>query len=291
MATPHRNLEASFSPNQPLRENAEILGTWTAILLAGERPGGDPLARELGVASKAMIQVAGKSMLKRVADALLAAPEIRRVVILAQRPSELLAGDTADLAEHPKVSFASSGNGIASSILAVAGSNVAPFPLLVTTADHALLTPEMLGEFLHSTGDCDLAIGVGERARLESRYPGNCRTWLKFSDGHYSGANLFALRNLKVAPALILWEGVEQDRKRALRLFSRFGPRLLFRALTRSIAFDRAIQRAGARLSLRAKPVVLSAPEAAIDVDKIADLKLADAVLAEREGSLRLHDD
>jgi len=263
-------------------QNAEILGTWTAILLAGERPGGDPLAKQLGAPSKALIVVGGQSMLKRVAGTLLAAPEIRRVVILAQEPEALMTGDAAGLADHPKVTLARSGAGIAASISAIAGTNTAPFPLLVTTADHALLTTDMLAEFLSATGDCDAAIGVGERSVLESRYPGNRRTWLKFPDGHYSGANLFALRNLKVAPALMLWEGVEQDRKRVLRLFSKFGPGLLFRALTRSITFPRAIERAGKRLSLRCKPVVLSAPEAAIDVDKLADLELAEAILGER---------
>ena len=194
-----------------------------------------------------------------------------------------MVGDTAALANHPKVLLASSGDGIAASILAIAGSDVAPFPLLVTTADHVLLTPEIVAEFLSATGDCDAAIGVGERSTLEGRYPSSRRTWLKFSDGQYSGANLFALRNLKVASGLVLWEGIEQDRKRVWRLFSRFGLRLLARALTRSITFSRAVQRAGAKISLRAKPVVLTAPEAAIDVDKLADFELAEAVLANRE--------
>jgi hypothetical protein len=180
------------------------------------------------------------------------------------------------------VALAASGARIAQSISAIAGSDLAPFPLLVTTADHVLLTRDMLAEFLAATGDCDVAIGVGERAALEGRYPGNRRTWLKFSDGHYSGANLFALRNLKVAPALMLWEGIEQDRKRVLRLFSRFGPALLLRAATRSISFAVAVRRAGARLSLRAKPIVLSAPEAAIDVDRLGDFELAERVLARR---------
>lgn len=249
------------------------------MLLAGERAGGDPLARHFGVPSKALIEVAGRSMLARVTETLLASPEIRRVVILAQRPEILMTGDAERFARHPKIILAESEDGIAASLSAIAGSDAAPFPLLITTADHVLLTPAIFAEFLAATGDCDVAIGVGERSTLESRYPGNRRTWLKFSDGQYSGANLFALRNLKAASALTLWESIEQDRKRVWRIFARFGPWLLLRALTRSITFSRAVQRAGARLSLRAKPVILSAPEAAIDVDKLADFELAQAVL------------
>jgi GTP:adenosylcobinamide-phosphate guanylyltransferase len=285
VATSPDSLGAAALRRAPAPQKAAVLGSWTAILLAGDRPRGDPLALYCGVPSKALIQVAGRSMLCRVADTLLAAPEIRRVVILAQQPRALMTGDTRELANHPKVALAQSGDGIAASISAIAGSDVAPFPLLVTTADHVLLTTEMLAEFLSATGDCDAAFGVGERATLESRYPESRRTWLKFSDGQFSGANLFALRNLKVASALALWESIEQDRKRVWRLFSRFGPHLLFRALTRSITFASAVEQAGARLSLRVKPVVLSAPEAAIDVDKLCDLELAGAVLASREAS------
>ena len=280
---PERRCSAPSS--LPSAKSADILGTWTAILLAGDRLGGDPLARHLGVPNKALIRVGGSTLLRRAADTLLATPEIRRLVILAQHPDALMIGDAAELAVHPKISLAVSGDGIASSISAIAGSALAPFPLLVTTVDHALLTPAMLAEFLSATGDCDVAVGVGERSVLESKYPGNMRTWLKFSDGHYSGANLFALRNLKAGAALGLWEGIEQDRKRVWKLFARFGPRLFVRALTRSIDFPQAMARAGEGLSLRAKPVVLSAPEAAIDVDELSDFELAERILASREGA------
>ncbi len=285
-ATSRRPPSAQTPPSAAASpRTADILGTWTAILLAGERPGGDPLARHFGVPGKALIRVGGRTLLRRVTETLLAAPEIRRVVILAQDPAALLVGDAAELAQHPKVALAAGGDGIAASISAIAGSALAPFPLLVTTVDHALLTPGMIAEFLSATGDCDAAVGVGERTLLEAAYPESRRTWLKFADGHYSGANLFALRNLKVAAGLSLWEGIEQDRKRVWKLFARFGPRLLARALTRSIDFGQAVERAGQRLSLRAKPVVLSAPEAAIDVDKLSDFELAERILADREGT------
>ena len=279
-------MDCTLSSNQsaatrfhPLLETSD---GWTAILLAGDRPGGDPLARHFGVARKALVAVAGQTMLGRVAATLLAAPQIGRVIILAQDPQALMVGDTVDLVRHPKIVLMPSGPGIAASISAIAGSATAPFPLLVTTADHVLLTEAMLAEFLANAADCDAAFGVGERRSMEARYPESRRTWLKFPDGHYSGANLFALRTVRVAPALTLWEGYEQDRKRPWKLFARFGPQLLLRALTRTITFPAAVRRAGTRLSLRVKPVILSAAEAMIDVDKLADLELAEAILISR---------
>ncbi len=254
-------------------------GGWTAIILAGQRPGIDPLAAHCGQNYKALIQVGGRSMLARVADALLAVPAVTRIVILAQEPERLLTGDAAPLKDEPRVALAPSQSGIAASIGAIAGSDIAPWPVLVTTADHALLTPAMVEEFLSETFGTDLAVAVGERRIVEAGYPQTRRTWLKFSDGHYSGANLFALRNAKVQPALILWSGVEQDRKKGLAIMSQFGPWLLLRALTRTISFADALTQAGRRLGLEARPVVMSQPEAVIDVDKPADLALAEEIL------------
>lgn len=262
---------------------------WTAILLAGQRPEGDPLAAHFGLASKALIPVAGTSMLRRVAETLLDTPEIGRVVILAQEPEALLTGDAAPLRAQPRILLARSGPGIATSIADVAGSAAAPWPVLVTTADNVLLTGATVSEFLAGATECDVAVGFGERRCVERSYPQTRRTWLRFADGAYSGANLFALRNAKVGAALALWAGIEHHRKKGWKLASRFGPRLLLRALTRSIGLADGLRRAGERLSIVARPVVLSAPEAAIDVDKLADLVLAEAILvkaAARSGTL-----
>ncbi len=219
-------------------------------------------------------------MLRRVADTLLDTPEIRRVVILAQDPEALLVGDAAPLRARPRIILARSCPGIATSIADVAGSADAPWPVLITTADHVLLTGAMVSEFLAGATDCDVAIGFGERATVEQCYPATRRTWLRFSDGQFSGANLFALRNAKVGAALALWAGIEQHRKKGWKLISRFGPRLLLRALTRSISLEAGLRRAGERISIAARPVILSAPEAAIDVDKLDDLALAEAILS-----------
>ena len=71
--------------------------------------------------------------------------------------------------------------------------------------------------------------------------------------------------------------------KKVFRLFWRFGPRLALRAATRTIGFAEAVRRAGDRLGLNAKLVVLSQPEAGIDVDKLSDYRLAELILLRRE--------
>jgi GTP:adenosylcobinamide-phosphate guanylyltransferase len=254
-------------------------GVWTALVLAGQRPGIDPLAAHFGLTYKALIPVAGRPMLARVVETLLASPSVGRIVVLAQEPEALRSALAAD----SKVSFAVSGSGIASSIDAQLKSGGLPWPVLVTTADHPLLTPQMVEAFTGAAQDCDLAIAMVERTTLLAAYPDNRRTWLRFSDGAFSGANLFALRSEKVEAGLRLWMRAEKDRKHALKLFWHFGPWLALRAATRTIGLAAGLERAGKRLGLRARLVQLDIAEAAIDVDKVSDHVLAEAILAKRE--------
>ena len=151
------------------------------------------------------------------------------------------------------------------------------------TADHALLTPEMVESFLASAGGADASIAVVERKVVESAYSETRRTWLKFFGGAYSGANLFALRTPDSAKALEVWSNVEKDRKRVWRLFRFFGPMLALRGATRTISIDGALRVAGRRAGLTCKAVRLPFAEAAIDVDKPADLELAERILAGRK--------
>jgi GTP:adenosylcobinamide-phosphate guanylyltransferase len=256
------------------------MGGWTAILLAGERPGENGFARSQGVAAKALIPVAGEPMIVRVARALLASPSVARIVILTQTP-DLLRGKAPEwLAREPRIGWAVSGGTIAGGIRAVAGGPEAPWPLLVTTADHALLTPEMVEAFLRETGGADVAFAMVERRTVETMWPETKRTWLKARGGHYSGANLFALANARAARALDLWAGIERDRKKAWRLLAFLGPSILIGAITRTLTVQGAADRIGAKLELSAKAVVLPYAEAAIDVDKPEDLQLVERILS-----------
>ena len=252
---------------------------WTAIILAGQRPGIDPVAAAFGEHYKALVPVCGVSMLERVLRTLLDVPAIARVIILAQDPGSLIGGALAWAAVHPRVALAESAGGISQSIAGVAGTSIAPWPVLVTTADHPLLTRAMVETFLEQSAGSDVSVAAVERRTMLARYPESRRTWLKFNDGAYSGANLFTLRNDRTGPALNLWARAEKDRKQAIRLFWHFGPVLALRAITRTIGFAEALRRAGTRLDMSAKLVALDFPEAAIDVDKIDDHRTVESIL------------
>lgn len=249
-----------------------------AIVLAGSRPGPDPLLGDSGVATKALLPVAGEAMLVHVVRALRGSPLVGRVTILAQNSAALAA--EPGLAGFADLDFADSGSGISSSL-----ADALPpgdDPLLVTTADNLLLTPAMIAEFLAGAADSDVAVAMVERAVLLARYPQSRRTWLKFRRGQWSGANLFRLRGRRVLPLLDFWSGIERDRKKGLKIIAAFGPLLLLAALLRLFTIHQGVARAGLRFGLKATVVPMREAEACIDADKPADIALIEQILAAR---------
>ena len=251
---------------------------YTAILLAGSRPGRDPFAAQFGNDIKALVAVSGEPMVRRPVRALLDSSHVERVLVLSQAPDRI----AAVIPEDPRVEFRESTATIAETMLAICRDPKTQWPLLVTTADHALLDTGIVDEFCSGAAGSDLAVGVVERRVLVQRWPDAQRTWLKFRGGAYTGANLFALTSAAVGPAIALWRSVEQDRKKGWRLIALVGPLILVGAALRLASIDNVLDRLGRKLWLSIRAVRLSNPVAGIDVDKPADHTLAEDILAGR---------
>jgi GTP:adenosylcobinamide-phosphate guanylyltransferase len=250
--------------------------SYTAVVLAGSRPGRDVFAEQFGTDLKALIAVAGEPMVRRPVRALLASRRIGQVIVLSQAPDRIANVVPAD----PRIEYRESRGTIAETMLGLLDDATIQWPLLVTTADHALLDPATIDEFAHGASGADIAIGVVERANLLQRLPETERTWLKFRGGAYTGANLFALKSPAVRPAIELWRSVEQDRKKAWRVMSLLGPAVLLCVALRLVSLDEVLAQLGGRLGLALKAVRLSNPLAGVDVDKPADHSLVEAILA-----------
>ncbi|MET0281668.1 MAG: NTP transferase domain-containing protein [Steroidobacteraceae bacterium] len=242
----------------------------TALVLAGRRPGGDPMAAHAGVTHKAFIDVGGQPMLLRVLRAVAAVPAVARIVVAIDRP-ELLAG--FPVLGKP-VSTMATAPGPSASVAAALGD--LGTPLLVTTADHALLRAEWVTEFLTAdTGGADAVLALARREAVMAAAPDSQRTWLRFADGDYSGCNLFLLRTPAAARIVALWQTLEAERKRPLALLGRLGLLYVLRYRCGWLKLAPALQRLGGIAGATLQSVTLTDGRAAIDVDKPADLELA----------------
>ena len=244
---------------------------FNALVLAGSRGGADPLAAYAGVRDKALIEIGGQTMLARVITALTAAGAARIFV----------SGSSAEVRDHAAALNATplvAASGPSASVRE--GLAAASAPLLVTTADHALLRPEWIAAFLARLPEgADIVAMLAEREAVERDAPPTRRTYLRFSDGDWSGCNLFWLGTPAADAGLALWSAVEADRKRPWRIVGRLGLPLLLRYALGRLSLDDALAALGRKAGISARVVESPFGLAAVDVDKPADLDLVRGLL------------
>ncbi len=252
---------------------------WNAIILAAGRGPNDPMAKAYGVANKCAIEIAGKPMLSRVARAL--------------HDSGVVASTLVSI-ENRELATAILGNGIATiasaasapaSVIAAVEQGALTYPILITTADHALLTPAMVRYFCQSTeqSGTGFTVGLATAETVLAAYPGTVRTFFRLGKARYSACNLFALRDARGLKLLARWQYLEPVRKKPWRLVAAFGVEPLLRFLTGALDLEKALAIVSRQLGLQVTAVLMPFAEAAIDVDKPADKELAEEILKQRD--------
>ena len=251
---------------------------WNALILAAGRGPDDPMAKAYGVANKCTITIAGKPMLLRVAEALESSGAIGPIAVSIEDPAivSALLGNRAQAL--------SAADSAPASVMASLASGKLAYPVLVTTGDHALLTPEMVRYFCAESAavDADFTVGLATAETILAAYPESIRTFFTLGPDRVSGCNLFAVKSARALRLLDRWQYLEQVRKKPWRLIAAFGLSPLLRFLTGRLDLEQAFQIVSARLDLLVRPVVMPFAEAAIDVDKPADKDLAERIASRR---------
>ena len=252
---------------------------WQALILAASRGPDDPLAKHFGLLHKCLLPIAGKPMLQRVCEALTKEARIASIHICIEDAGIIAKAlpDAATFTIHPADKTAA-----ASALRSVATMQ---FPILITTGDHALLTPEMLNDFLTASeqSQADITIGLASAEVILQAFPNAKRTFLTFGKDRVSGCNLYGFKNQQALKALAFWQHVEKNRKSPLKLMRAFGLRVLWAWATGRTNLHHAFSLASQKLNLHAEPILMRQAEAAVDVDKPADKHLAEEILAKRE--------
>jgi CTP:molybdopterin cytidylyltransferase MocA len=253
---------------------------WHAVILAAGRGPDDPMAKAYGVAHKCLLPVAGVPMLLRVVRAL----EATQIVKPYALSVEVNAPYAKALGKNTKSVTPMAPQGSAPSSARAAIVQLAHYPVLITTGDHPLLTPEMLSHFMTEAevGNADVLAALATGKTIRAAYPETRRTYFKLGGTEVSGCNIFAVMNEKGLPLVEAWQNIEKNRKKPLKLIAAFGIFPLLEFLLGRLTPERAFARISQRLGITAKPVFMPFAEAAIDVDKPEDLKLAEKILLNR---------
>jgi len=275
-----------FSDTSISSITATDCSSFTAIVLAGSRCLYDPVASVFGERYKALVPIYGQPMISRVVEALSNSDYVSRIVIVFDCTDSLYDScpEFQDTENGVEISVVSCANSISSSILKAMEASDKHWPYLVTTADHALLTSDIVNEFCESAlQSSDIAVGLVEKTCLDEAHPGSKRTYLPFRETKLSGANLFAFLSEQSWSAIEFWGSIESLRKTPWRLFSAFGWRNLAGLLFKRYTVDQAFERVSVTLGAETKAVRLSIAEAAIDVDSQKDYHQATRILELRD--------
>jgi hypothetical protein len=259
---------------------------FSAIVMAADRSPDDPVARAAGVTCKALAPVGGTPLVLRVLNALEESLEIGPR-LLCGPPAPLLeqaaalksgveAGDYGWMAsrERPSASATAAMEQIPESQ-----------PVLLTTADHALLGNRIIDHFCGQAraADFDLMVALAPHDLVATAWPAVKRTRLRFSDGDYCSCNLFAFMTPRSRAITGFWRKVENQRKQPWRVIGILGWWPVYKYLLGRLSLQEALARLSGRLDMKIGVAILPFAEAAVDVDSENDWRLVQQILVEKE--------
>jgi GTP:adenosylcobinamide-phosphate guanylyltransferase len=261
------------------------MNRFNALVLAGRRGAENLFAEVQGETHRALLDVVGVPMLVRVVRTLRAASSVERIAVsIDDQDAFETVAELRELETRSEITRHTSLPSPSRSVQDALRNCMLGDRVLVTTADHALLTPKIVDHFTACAdqSDADLAVGVVAESVIRASYPSTTRTYLRFREAGYSGANLFAFRSPQALRAAEFWVRAETFRKQPWRLASAFGPLTLLLFALRRLSLEQTLERASRAIGCRIRAVPLPFAEAAIDVDRPSDLALVSEILSAR---------
>jgi len=247
---------------------------FTAIVLAADRESNNPVARAAGVPCKSLAPIGGIPMVYRVLQALSSSGKVKDRILCG--PPKTIMNQEPELCARVatgEIQWFENQATPSLSTYHVIKSLPQKIPVLLTTSDHALLSPQVVDHFCSKAqaSGCDIVAGVALHETVIAAYPETQRTAYRLRDAAYCSCNLFAFLTPRAHEAAHFWHRVEHQRKKPFRVINTFGWFAVMRYLMGRLTLSEALDRVSRRLGFKAGVVVIPFPEAAIDVDSVSD--------------------
>ena len=255
-----------------------------AVILAGRRPGKvEALSEAFGVSDKCLVPLKGRALIEHVAETLSTSPHIGKIVVSINDPSIIadLPVCGALIRAGRMTAIAAKGN-LADSVLDAAA--ITQTPVLVTTADNALLTHGGIARMVDATAEAgaDAAAAFARKDDILVAHPDGQRRFYAFSDGGYSNCNCYWIGNPKALKAAEIFRSGGQFAKNPMRVASAFGILNLIRFRLGFGTLEESLARISKRMGLRIAPVVMADGSLAIDVDNERTYRVVDELMTRR---------
>ena len=262
----------------------------TAIVLASQRKNViNPLAVRFGVSHKCLIDLVGRPMILYVLETLIASDHIGRILVSMEDPGYFEAfPDVTALMQENNIEVIPIQDNMATSVFAAADHiGEEGMPMLITTADNALLLPEYLDALVDGIekNKLDGAIGMTPQVNLAEKFPeyaARPTACYKFKDGGMANCNLYYLGDMNSVKAAESFKSGGGFKGSARRFIEAFGLinliKYRFGWLSTEVVGTQMSKMFGGRFAL----VPIPFADAAVDVDNDLSYDMVSKVLRER---------
>jgi len=255
---------------------------FSAIVQAGERsPGQNKVALEANTPCKSLAPVNGRPMVLRVIEALEKSEHVKRVILSG--PQERIIKQSPELQniiDQGRVEWFPPQASPSTSTAYILQQLPEDEPVLLTTSDHALLSPSMVDFFCAQTASStnDVSAGMATKDTVYQTYPQTKRTLWSWQDGTFCSCNLFAFWTSKGRTAADFWRKIEAKRKNPLKMLQIFGLSLAIRYFLGILTSKECLKQVSKQMGVKAIIIVLPFAEAALDIDSIDDWRLIESI-------------
>ncbi len=258
----------------------------TILVMAASRRGAkDVVAQMQGKSHKCLVEIDGVVMLERVVEALIVSDCFERIYISIE--SESLLRSVPRLAgwmDDGRIAMVESTGNLADSVYSAASEIPSAFPLIITTGDNALHTPELIRDFMDQFWKCegDVAIAFTRKDIVLADYPDVGLAFHNLKDGGYSACNLYGLRTERALGAVGVFKGGGQFGKKPIRILKAFGllPFVLYKL--KAVGLEGLMHRIARNLGVSIDPILSPYAYGPIDVDNPQFFAISEAALKKR---------
>lgn len=248
-----------------------------AIVLAGGSP--EPhLAPDLP--NKAFLVLGGRPLVVRVTDALRGVRSMGRIVVVGpQGPLGALLDPSFEIVPEQGTLV----DNIGAAVARLSGEP----RVLAVASDLPLITAEAIEAFLGlCSGDAGLYYAIVPEAAVERRYPGARKTYVRVTDGVFTGGSVLLFDPGIIEKVRPLVERIMAGRKKPWLLAQLFGWSLATRLIAGTLSIADAEARVHEVTGIRGKAVIVESPELALDIDaeRPENMKILRAALEPHSG-------
>jgi GTP:adenosylcobinamide-phosphate guanylyltransferase len=237
------------------------------ITAGGNPPPNDPLYILTKGFPKALLSIAGKSMIQWVVDALDGSKSISKLIIVGLPP------DTDISSRHP-LTFLPDHGSIISNIQAGVDQIHRDDPLtkksLIVSSDIPAIKSSMVDWMIKivEETDADIFYNVVTRQVMESVFPGSKRTYTRFRQQEVCGGDLNGLNLSFLSGGNPFFDEIINSRKNPIKQASLFGFDILVSLLLNRLSLQDVEKKISERIHARGKVLLCPFAEIGMDVDK-----------------------